>query len=172
MTIDTIKDQLGDFAKDIRMNLSIVLKDENLSETQRYGTLLVSAYATKDAELINEVEQLTADILADDQREAIKAAAVIMAMNNVYYRYLHLVSDKAYMKMPTGLRMNIMANPGIDKADFELYSLAVSAINGCGMCMDTHEKTLRKHDMTAEQIQQAVKIAAITNAVAQAYSIS
>jgi alkyl hydroperoxide reductase subunit D len=94
-----------------------------------------------------------------------------MAMNNIYYRYTHLVSSKDYQTMPAKLRMNVMANPGIEKVDFELYSSAVSAINGCGMCMDTHEKTLRKHEMSAEMIQQAVRIAAIVNAVAQSYAI-
>lgn len=171
MTIDDIKNKLADFAKDIRLNFTTVLRDEKLAENQRYGTLLVSAYATKHPELINDIEALVADKLSDEEKEAIKAAAVIMAMNNIYYRYTHLVSDKDYMKMPAGLRMNVMANPGIEKSDFELYSLAVSAINGCGMCMDTHEKTLRKHDVSAEQIQQAVKIAAIVNAMAQSYVI-
>jgi alkyl hydroperoxide reductase subunit D len=171
MTIDDIKNKIGDFAKDIRLNFTTVLKEEKLTENQRYGILLASAYATKSNELIQDVEALVADKLSDEEQTAIKAAVAIMAMNNIYYRYLHLVSDKDYIKMPAGLRMNVMANPGIEKSDFELYSLAVSAINGCGMCMDTHEKTLRKHNLSAEQIQQAVKIAAITQALAQSYAM-
>jgi alkyl hydroperoxide reductase subunit D len=89
-----------------------------------------------------------------------------MAMNNVYYRFTHLVGDSEYQTLRAGLRMNAMSNPGCDKIDFELCSLAVSAINGCGMCMDSHEKTLRKHGVTAQAIQSAVRIAAVVNAVA------
>jgi alkyl hydroperoxide reductase subunit D len=89
-----------------------------------------------------------------------------MAMNNVYYRFTHLVGDAEYQTLRAGLRMNAMANPGCDKIDFELCSLAVSAINGCGMCMDSHEKTLRKHGLSAQAIQSAARIAAVIHAAA------
>jgi alkyl hydroperoxide reductase subunit D len=68
--------------------------------------------------------------------------------------------------MPARLRMNILANPGIDKLDFELLSLAVSAVNGCGLCISSHEKKLRAHGYTREMIQSAVRIAATVHAVA------
>ncbi len=171
MTIDNIKDKIGDYAKDIRLNLSTVLSEELLSEQQRYGVLLASAYATRQAQFITDIQQLAAEKLGEGEVTAIKSAVAIMAMNNIYYRYLHLVSNKDYLNMPAKLRMNVMANPGIEKVDFELYSLAVSAINGCGMCMDTHEKTLRKHEMSPELIQQSVRIAAIANAAAQSYCL-
>ena len=66
---------------------------------------------------------------------AARAAAAIMGMNNIYYRFLHLVEDAEYQTMPARLRMNVIGNPGIDKLDFELLSLAVSAVNGCGLCV-------------------------------------
>jgi alkyl hydroperoxide reductase subunit D len=59
-----------------------------------------------------------------------------------------------------------MARPGVEKADFELWSLAVSAINGCGMCMESHEKVVRAAGLTQEQVQAAVRIAAVVHAVA------
>ena len=62
--------------------------------------------------------------------------------------------------------MNVIGKPGVEKADFELWSLAVSAINGCGMCIDAHEKILREASITAEQIQAAVRIAAVVHGVA------
>jgi alkyl hydroperoxide reductase subunit D len=89
-----------------------------------------------------------------------------MGMNNIYYRFLHLVEDSEYQAMPARLRMNILANPGIDKLDFELLSLAVSAVNGCGLCISSHEKKLRAHGYTREMIQSAVRIAATVHAVA------
>ena len=89
-----------------------------------------------------------------------------MGMNNIYYRFLHLVEDAEYAQMPARLRMNVIGNPGIDKLDFELLSLAVSAINGCGMCVVAHEQQLRKHEVSREAIQSAVRIAATIHAVA------
>jgi len=83
-----------------------------------------------------------------------------MGMNNIYYRFLHLVEDAEYQQLPARLRMNVLANPGIDKQDFELLSLAVSAINGCGTCVASHERQLRQHGMSREGVQSAVRIAA------------
>jgi alkyl hydroperoxide reductase subunit D len=88
-----------------------------------------------------------------------------MAMNNVYYRFTHLVGGD-YASMPARLRMNVIAKPGVEKADFELWSLAVSAVNGCGMCMESHEKMVRGAGLTQEQVQAAVRIAAVVHAVA------
>ena len=96
---------------------------------------------------------------------------IIMAMNNIYYRFIHLASDKSYTSMPAKLRMNVIANPGIDKSNFELNCLAVSAINGCGMCMDAHAHELNKAGISKLAIQSTVRIAAVVNAVAQAMEI-
>src|SRR5262249_40927477 len=98
--------------------------------------------------------------------EGAKAAAAIMGMNNIYYRFLHLVEDNEYQSMPARLRMNVIAHHGMDKLDFELISLAVSAVNGCGRCVMSHERTLRAHDVSRETIQSAVRIAATIHAVA------
>jgi alkyl hydroperoxide reductase subunit D len=95
-------------------------------------------------------------------------AAALMGMNNIYYRFLHLVEDAEYSGMPARLRMNAIANPGIPTADFELLSLAVSAINGCGLCITSHERQLRKHEVSRVAIQSAVRIAAVVHGVAVA----
>jgi alkyl hydroperoxide reductase subunit D len=76
------------------------------------------------------------------------------------------VSEPEYATMPARLRMNIIGKPGIDKADFELFSLAVSAINGCGMCIDSHEKVLKTAGIKKETVQNAVRIASVIHAVA------
>jgi alkyl hydroperoxide reductase subunit D len=88
-------------------------------------------------------------------------------MNNVYYRALHLLSNREYAALPARLRMNVIASPGVERADFELWSLAVSAINGCGLCLDSHEAELRKAGLGAQEIQAALRIAAVVNAVGQ-----
>jgi alkyl hydroperoxide reductase subunit D len=89
-----------------------------------------------------------------------------MGMNNVYYRALHLMHNQEYRTLPARLRMNVIANPGVDRVDFELWCTAVSAVNGCGMCLDSHEEELRKRDFSATQIQAALRIAAVVNAAA------
>ncbi len=88
-----------------------------------------------------------------------------MAMNNIYYRFVHVASNRAYETMPARLRMNIVGNPGVDKTDFELWSLAVSAINGCGACIAAHEKVLQG-GVTESTIQTAVRFAAIIQSMA------
>jgi lipoyl-dependent peroxiredoxin subunit D len=166
MTLEAIKQALPDYAKDIKLNLSNVIADETLTEQQRYGTLLASALASRNSAVIAALEAEAAPRLSEAARKAAKAAAAVMAMNNIYYRFVHLASCPDYGKMRAGLRMNAIANPGVDRADFELWSLAVSAINGCGMCIDSHEQELRKAGIRPEQIQAAVKIAAVVHAAA------
>ena len=166
MTIETIRDLIPDYAKDLRLNLSSLLAEEGLSEQQRWGTLLATSLAARNAPLIRAVSDEAAQHLSPAAVTAAKSAASIMAMNNIYYRFTHLASDPDYAGMPARLRMNVIANPGVDKADFELWSLAVSAINGCGRCIDAHDQVLRKAGVSREAIQQTVRIASVIHAVA------
>ncbi|MFZ4762211.1 MAG: carboxymuconolactone decarboxylase family protein [Alphaproteobacteria bacterium] len=168
MTIQALRDQLGDHAKDIRLNLGSVLTVEgapDLSLNQIHGIALASAYATRNQTVIAAI--LAENTLSDAEANAAKAAASIMAMNNIYYRFVHLVEDKEYSKMPARLRMNVIAAPGIAKVDFELFSLAVSAINGCGMCMEAHVHEVIKAGISKQGVQSAIRIAAVINAAAQ-----
>src|SRR5690606_1882598 len=110
--------------------------------------------------------------LDDAQVKAARAAASIMGMNNVYYRFTHLVGNDEYSKLPAKLRMNVIGNPGVDKTDFELYSLAVSAINGCGACVASHERVVRNAGLGAEAVQSAVRIAAVMHGIAVALESS
>lgn len=175
MTIETLKSQLPDYAKDIRLNLSGVLSETgapDLTPNQIYGIALASAYATKHQAVIEAVSEEAANVLSAEEVEAAKAAATVMAMNNVYYRFIHLVSDKQYGTMPAKLRMNVIGSPGIPKVDFELYALAVSAINGCGMCMDAHVREVTHGGITALGVQSTVRIAAVISAAAQGITIA
>jgi alkyl hydroperoxide reductase subunit D len=175
MGIDALRSQFADYAKDIKLNLSSVLTPTGapgLSQSQIYGVALASAYAVKNVELVDAILADAADTLSAEHKQAAKIAAVIMAMNNVYYRFVHLVSDKAYSKLPAKLRMNGIANSGIESVDFELYSLAVSAINGCGMCIDAHVQQLEKAGVSQLAIQSSVRIAAVINASVQALTIN
>jgi alkyl hydroperoxide reductase subunit D len=165
MSLDTLKNRLPEFAKDLKLNLSSLARETVLDDQKKFGVFLASAYAAGVDDVIADLTAEFAGQLSAEALNGAKAAAAIMGMNNVYYRFVHLASSKEYGTLPARLRMNVIANPGVDKADFELWSLAVSAINGCGMCIDAHEAELRKHGVTPEQIQAAVRIASVVSAV-------
>ena len=169
MSIQQIKAQLPDFAKDLRLNLESVLSEAGapgLTDRQIRAIALASAVASRHAPVTAAMQAFAEEKLEPAEVAGAQAAAAMMAMTNVYYRFTHLAGNKEYETMRAGLRMNVMANPGIDKASFELAAMAVSAINGCGMCMDSHEKVLRGHGITAQGVQSAVRIAATIHAVA------
>jgi lipoyl-dependent peroxiredoxin subunit D len=168
MSIEALKERIPEFAKDVRLNLSSMASDETLAPQTKYGLFLAAAIATRNAAVIAAMEEEATSRLTPQAVAAAKAAASIMAMNNVYYRFVHLSSNKEYGGMPARLRMNVIANPGVDKGDFELWALAVSAINGCGMCIDAHEKVLKEAGVTAATIQTAVRFAAIIQSTAVA----
>jgi lipoyl-dependent peroxiredoxin subunit D len=166
MSIETLKDALPDYARDLKLNLSSLATETALTEQQRAGTFVVAALASRNLVVTEAILNEFGSRMEPTALQAAKVAAAIMGMNNVYYRFTHLVSAPDYKSLPAKLRMNVMARPGVDKVDFELWSLAVSAINGCGMCMDSHEKVLRESDLTQEAIQAAVRIAATVHAIA------
>ena len=168
MSIDALKDSIPDFAKDVRLNLTSMASDETLDTQTKHGLFLACAIATRNPAVMSTMEALATEKLTPAAIAAAKSAAAVMAMNNIYYRFVHLASNKEYATMPARLRMNVIANPGVDKADFELWSLAVSAINGCGACIDAHEKVLTEAGVAAATIQTAVRFAAIIQSVAVA----
>lgn len=171
MSLDALRDAIPDYAKDIRLNLGTLASESVLSEQQKYGAFLAAAYGARNVKVARAIEEWTADKLSAEAANAAKAAAAIMAMNNVYYRATHLMQSEEYGKMPAKLRMNVIGAPGVDKVDFELWSLVVSAINGCGMCLDSHEKVVRKAGLTADQVQAGLRIGAAVNAAAAVFDI-
>ncbi len=166
MSIDALKDLIPDYAKDIRLNLSSIAREDTLPAERLWGCLFASALATGNRELIRAIGTEAAARMTPAGLAAAKTAAALMGMNNIYYRATHLISAKDYAAMPAKLRMNAIASPGVPKADFELWSLAVSAVNGCGMCLDAHEAALRAEGIGAAEVQTALRAAAIIHAAA------
>ncbi len=164
MSIDSLKGRIPDYAKDIKLNLSSLAADETLNAQQLWGTFLACALAGGNADTIRAIEAEASAKISPEAMNGSKAAASIMAMNNVYYKFTGMMSE-TYQSMPAKLRMNVIGNPGVSKGDFELWSLAVSAINGCQFCVKSHEKKLREEGFSAEQVQTAVRIAATVAAV-------
>jgi alkyl hydroperoxide reductase subunit D len=175
MTLNTLKEQLGEFAKDTVLNISSLLNEQavdDLSAKQIAEIALASAYATKQETLIQAVKEYAEKFLNETEINGVKIAASLMAMTNVYYRFIHIVSDSEFKTLPAKLRMNKMGDPGIEKVDFELCALAVSAINNCQLCIDSHISSLKKHEVSLIGIQTTVRIAAVMNAAAQSVVIN
>ncbi len=164
MSIDNIKNAIPDYAKDIKLNISGLANEETLTAQQFWGTMLACAMAGGNANVIANVAADAAQNLSAEAMTAAKAAASIMAMNNVYYKFVGMSANQEYKTMPAKLRMNIIGNPGVDKGDFELWSLAVSAMNGCKFCVDAHENQLKAHGIDAQKVQTAVRIASVVAA--------
>lgn len=167
--------EFKEYAKDIKLNLSSILKNDSessLEDNQIFLISLACAYASKESSLVDYVLEKSKGIITDKEVSAAKAAASIMAMNNVYYRFIHFVSDPEYIKVPAKLRMNIIRNPGVKSTDFELCSLAVSAINGCGLCIDSHTKKLVGEGVDRVTITHTIRIASVISAVAQTIFIN
>jgi lipoyl-dependent peroxiredoxin subunit D len=166
MSLDTLIDGLPNYAKDLKLNYSsLVRNNSELTLQQLWGTIVASAIATRSAVLTAAVLDEAAVRLNPTEFEAAKSAAAIMGMNNIYYRFHHLSSNEKYATMPARLRMNAMRTHGIEPLDFELLGIAVCAINGCGKCVDAHEKIVREKGASEETVLAVVRIASVIHAI-------
>lgn len=164
--IDTLVDGLPSYAKDLKLNYSaLVRQNTELTEQQLWGTVVASAIATRSTGLTDVALDEGVKHLSSQAMEAAKSAAAVMGMNNIYYRFLHLTENEKYGTLPAKLRMNGLRTHGVDPVDFELWSMAVSAINGCGKCVDAHEKVVREKAVSEETILSIVRIASVLHAI-------
>lgn len=160
-----MEEQIPDLAKDVRLNLTSMMADETLSPQSKYGLLLASAIATRNAIVTTAMETAAGVVMTP---EAAKSAASVMAMNSAYYRFVHLVSKPEYKTMAGAPVHELAWKSARGQKRFRIEALAVSAINRCGACMDAHEKALRQSDVGSDTIQVAVRFAAIVPSVAVA----
>ena len=165
MSIETLLESCPDYAKDLKLNLGTLLRQPELTEQQIWGSAVVSAIAGRNAAVIGAVLESAGAHLSQQALFAAKAAAAVMGMNNIFYRFRHFSSNPKYAETPARLRMQIMRTHGADPTDFELWCLVASAVNGCGTCVDSHEKALRERGMTEETIIAAVRIASVVSAL-------
>jgi lipoyl-dependent peroxiredoxin subunit D len=167
MTLEQLGDSLPEYAKDLKLNLQSVLRQTELSPAQTWGTAVSCALSIDSAPLLAAVKQEASTHLSAEALNGAHAAFSVMSMNNVFYRFRHLTTNEKYATMPARLRMNVIKNHGADPLDFELWCLAVSAINACETCVGAHEKVLLDKGITEEQILAAVRIASVIFAVGQ-----
>ena len=167
MSLDALMDNIPSYAKDLKLNFSSVVRQQtDLTGQQLWGTVVACAMASRNEDLTAAVMDEAPTYLSPQALEAAKGASAIMGMNNVFYRFTHLSSNEKYPTMRAGLRMNVIRTHGIDQLDFELWCIAVSAINGCGACIDSHEKVLREKGIGEEKIIAAVRVASVLHAIA------
>jgi lipoyl-dependent peroxiredoxin subunit D len=167
-SLEVIRGELADSHKDTRLNLQAVLEGGSLTPEQRWGVAVACAFAARNERLkeaiLNEAKKALAN--PDPVIEDARAAASLMGMNNVYYRFRHMIGKESYSTKRPGLRMNRLAQVLTSKVDFELVCLAVSAINGCEMCVQSHEKVVIEGGLSEDQVHDAVRIAAVIHAAA------
>jgi len=170
MSLKQFAETLPGYAKDLRLNLGSILSDQLMGEERKLAILLACDHGSGHRPLVAAAEPEIEGKLSEEVANAARGAAAVMAMNNGYYRFVHLTSNPEYGTKPARLRMNFIASHGIAKDDFELMSLAVSAMNGCGMCIDSHERVLLEHGVKSDVIQSAVRLAAVMKAIATVHA--
>jgi alkyl hydroperoxide reductase subunit D len=165
-TLEELRNSLPEFARDIKLNLQTVPSSTSLSPAQRWGVAVASAAAARNPELL-------AAVVTEARREADSAvvedalaAAALMGMNNVYYRFRHVIGKPSYSEKPARLRMQRLVKPATNKTDFELFSMVASAINGCEACVRAHEQVVLEGGLTEDQVHDAIRIASTFNAAA------
>jgi alkyl hydroperoxide reductase subunit D len=169
MELEELLTHVPEYAKDLKLNMGAVTRQTELSEQQTWGTVVACAIASRNRQLLESLLGEAAKHLNEPAMFAAKAAAAIMGMNNIFYRFRHLSGNEKYATMPARLRMQVIGKHGTDPVDFELWCLSVSAVNGCGVCVESHEKVLRDKGVTEETVLAAVRIAATIHALAAVF---
>jgi alkyl hydroperoxide reductase subunit D len=167
MNLDTLLETVPAYARDLKLNFSAVVRQNtDLTEQQLWGTVVACAVASRNREFLDALLAEAQGKLSAQALEAAKGAAAVLSMNNIFYRFQHLASNKKYETMRAGLRMNFIRQHGVEPIDFELWALAVSAVNGCGKCIDAHERVLLEKGFSEEKILTAIRVASTIFALA------
>jgi alkyl hydroperoxide reductase subunit D len=150
------------YLRDMKLNLSSTLTSDHLSPKE-CGLLGLSTAINNNNTLLTAFFTRYAEEQGATPAETGEAAgcASLLASNNVFYRFRHFTQKEKYGQVPARIRMQLMMKPVTGKEFFELMSLAISAVNGCEMCVNAHEDSLIKMGTTEERIFDAVRIASL-----------
>jgi len=166
MNLTEIAGSLPAYARDLKLNLQNVLAQQELTGQQTSTTAVACALACRNEALSRAVLAGAAEKLSPQQLESAKAASAIVEMNNIYYRFRHMLSKDEYANVPARPRMQVIRTHGGDPVDFELACLAASSINSCEACIKSHEAVVREKGISPEAVVASVRIAATLHAVA------
>lgn len=171
MSIEALKGNIPSYAKDLKLNLSTLLAGTDtiqLSVQTIAACALAAGYASSEKTVIQLLQNHAREQgVTEEVITAIKSAAAVMSMNNVYYRTMYAISNKHYASLPAQLRMHILQQHGIKQTDFELYCLVISAVNGCGHCVNAHVHQLEKNNIGESEIHYSLRVASVIKGVAQ-----
>lgn len=166
MTFDALLETVPTYAKDLKLNLQSLVKQQELTPQQTWGTVVAATLAARNARLTEVLLPEAEKHLTPEAFNGARSAAAIMGMNNVYYRFNHMIEGGKYSTIPARLRMNVIRTHGTDPADFELWCVAVSAINNCHACVQSHERVVREKGVSEETIAASVRLASVIHALA------
>lgn len=163
--LNSIKELIPDYAKDIRLNIDGVISRSSLAPEDALGVALASAFAAKSKPLIDILRANTPEAEAN----AALTAAALMGMNNAWYPFVEMANDEELKTVRAELRMNAYATSGgVEKKKFEAYALAASIVGKCHFCVGSHYALLKKEGLTTQQLRDIGRIAAVVNAASQA----
>lgn len=162
--LQALKDQIPDYAKDIRLNLDATIARSSLAAEDALGVALAAAFAARSKPLVDAFTAHTPQA----ERQAALTAAALMGMNNVWYPFVEMADDADLKTQRPELRMNAYASHGgVAKIKFEAFALAASIVGKCHFCVKSHHDLLKKEGMTTQQLRDIGRIAAVVNAAAQ-----
>ena len=165
--LGALKERIPDYAKDIRLNLDAVVSRSSLEQADALGAALAAAFAAKSKAIVDAIRG--SGQLSDVDTNAALSAAALMGMNNVWYPYVEMADDEDLRTQRAELRMNAYAtHGGVDKKRFELFALAASIVGKCHFCVASHYKMLKENGMTAQQLRDVGRIAAVITAAGNA----
>lgn len=171
MGVDDLRSTMPEYARDLRLNLGSVMSASNLDPVMAWGSALTAALVSKNAQVIQNISEDAKAHLDEAQIKAVKSAAAMMSMTNVWYKFTDLVKDDEVKKQPPKLRMNAMLNHGgVDHALYEAWSLSASVVNACGVCIDAHASQLSKLGIDAQQVGDIGRIAAVVKAISDTFT--
>lgn len=164
--IEALVDGESRWIRDLRVNLKNVLKSDHLDAKETALLALAVAVNQKNNVLQGFFTDLAMSHEATDEEIGdATACASLLAANNVFYRFRHFVDKESYSQMPARIKMTLMAKPKLEKEFFELVSLAVSAVNGCEMCVASHEQSVLKLGSKEERVFDAIRLASIVTSL-------
>ncbi|MFN8436507.1 MAG: carboxymuconolactone decarboxylase family protein [Cytophagales bacterium] len=150
------------YIKDLKINITNALLLSNLTEIERYILALATAINDKKPELIKSLTIKCKELgVSDIEIAEIQSCVSLLSTNNVFYRFRHFIKKEYYETTPAGIKMSIMMNPVLGKEFFELLSLAISALNGCELCVNAHESSLIQLGTSPARIYDAIKLVSI-----------
>lgn len=155
------------YLKDLKVNVSNMLNAKNISRKESLLIALAVAVNEKNQKLIKGFSALAEKEGAVKSEIAeIYGCVSLLNVNNVFYRFRHFTKKEYYENTPAGIKMSIMMSPVTGKEFFELVSLAVSALNGCEMCVNAHEQALIKQGSSEARVYDTVRLAAVVRGLA------